>query len=124
MRTYPFISNYLQSSGWELAREPSNQFELLVLDAYNSDSVPIHLITQQALQLYLDKITDHGLIILHISNQYLDLTPVVANLAQDLGLVCFLRNDLFLSEQERQLGKETLPMGRYGASSGGLGWAD
>ena len=89
-----------------LAREPSNQFDLLVLDAYNSDSVPIHLITQEALQLYLDKITDRGLIIFHISNQYLDLTPVVANLAQDLGLVCFLKNDLFLSEQERLLGKE------------------
>jgi len=89
-----------------LAREPSNQFDLLVLDAYNSDSVPIHLMTQQALQLYLDKITDRGLIIFHISNQYLDLTPVVANLAQDLGLVCFLKNDVFLSEQERLLGKE------------------
>jgi len=89
-----------------LAREPSNQFELLILDAYTSDSVPIHLITQQALQLYLDKITDHGLIIFHISNQYLDLTPVVANLAQDLGLVCFLKNDVFLSEQEKLLGKE------------------
>ena len=89
-----------------LAKEPGNQFDLLVLDAYNSDSVPIHLITQEALRLYLNKITDHGLIIFHISNQYLDLTPVVANLAQDLGLVCFLRNDLSLSEQERQLGKE------------------
>ena len=89
-----------------LAREPNNQFDLLVLDAYNSDSVPIHLITQQALQLYLDKITDGGLIISHISNLYLDLTPVVANLAQDLGLVCFLKNDVFLSEQERLLGKE------------------
>jgi len=89
-----------------LAREPNNQFDLLVLDAYNSDSVPIHLITQQALQLYLDKITDRGLMIFHISNQYLDLTPVVANLAQDLGLVCFLKNDVFLSEQERLLGKE------------------
>jgi len=89
-----------------LAREPSNHFDLLVLDAYNSDSVPIHLITREALQLYLDKMTDRGLIIFHISNQYLDLTPVVANLAQDLGLVCFLKSDLFLSEQERLLGKE------------------
>ena len=89
-----------------LAREASNQFDLLVLDAYNSDSVPIHLITQEALQLYLDKITDRGLIIFHISNQYLDLTLVVANLAQELGLVGFLKNDLFLSEQEKLLGKE------------------
>ena len=106
-----------------LAKEPGNQFELLVLDAYNSDSVPIHLITQEALRLYLNKITDHGLIIFHISNQYLDLTPVVANLAQDLGLVCFLRNDLSLSEQERQLGKEPSQwaiMARHLEDLGGL----
>ena len=106
-----------------LAKEPGNQFELLVLDAYNSDSVPIHLITQEALRLYLNKITDHGLLIFHISNQYLDLTPVVANLAQDLGLVCFLRNDLSLSEQERQLGKEPSQwaiMARHLEDLGGL----
>ena len=90
-----------------LTQEPSNQFDLLVLDAYNSDSIPIHLITQEALQLYLDKMTDHGLLIFHISNQYLDLRPVVGNLAQNQGLVCLLQNDLTLSEQERLLGKET-----------------
>ncbi len=90
-----------------LTQEPSNQFELLVLDAYNSDSIPIHLITQEALQLYLDKMTDHGLLIFHISNQYLDLKPVVRNLAQKQGLVCLLQYDLTLSEQQRLLGKET-----------------
>ena len=89
-----------------LAQESSHQFDLLVLDAYNSDSVPIHLITQEALQLYLDKMTDHGLLIFHISNQYLDLGPVVENLAQNQGLVCLLQNDLRLSEQQRLLGKE------------------
>jgi hypothetical protein len=90
-----------------LTQEPSNQFDLLVLDAYNSDSIPIHLITQEALQLYLDKMTDHGLLIFHISNQYLDLKPVVRNLAQKQGLVCLLQYDLTLSEQQRLLGKET-----------------
>ena len=89
-----------------LTRESSKQFELLVLDAYNSDSIPIHLITQEALRMYLDKITDHGLLIFHISNQYLDLRPVLGNLAQDQGLVCLLQNDLTLSEQQRRLGKE------------------
>ena len=89
-----------------LTQEPSHQFDLLVLDAYNSDSIPIHLITQEALQLYLDKMTDHGLLIFHISNQYLDLSPVVGNLAQNQGLVCLLQNDLNLSEQQRLSGKE------------------
>ncbi|MDA2934861.1 fused MFS/spermidine synthase [Acidobacteria bacterium AH-259-D05] len=89
-----------------LARESSHQFELIVLDAYSSDSIPIHLITREAIQLYLDKLTQKGLLLFHISNQYLDFRPVVANLAQDAGLVCFLRDDLILSQRERALGKE------------------
>ena len=89
-----------------LAREPNHQFEVIVFDAYNSDSIPIHLITREALQLYLDKLAEPGLLVFHISNLYLDFRSVVANLAQDVGLVCLLQDDLILSEQERTSGKE------------------
>ncbi|MDA2938923.1 fused MFS/spermidine synthase, partial [Acidobacteria bacterium AH-259-A15] len=89
-----------------LAKESSRQFDLLILDAYSSDSIPVHLITREALKLYLDRISEDGLLIFHISNQYLDLRPVLGNLAQDAGLVCLLQNDLILSEEERSLGKE------------------
>ena len=89
-----------------LSREADDRFDMIVLDAYSSDSIPIHLITRQALQLYLDKLTQEGLLAFHLSNQYLDLSSVVANLARDAGLVYLLQDDLSLSQEEWSSGKE------------------
>jgi hypothetical protein len=71
-----------------LAREPRGRFDLIVIDAFNSDAIPVHLITRQALALYLSRIGPHGSVLFHISNRYLRLEPVLANLARDAGLVC------------------------------------
>lgn len=60
-----------------LAREPDNSFDLLVIDAFTSDAVPVHLMTAEALQLYASKLKDDGVLILHISNRYLDLNSVL-----------------------------------------------
>ncbi len=60
-----------------LAKEPSGAFDLIIVDAFSSDAVPIHLMTAEALQLYLDKISDKGIAVLHISNRYLDLDSVL-----------------------------------------------
>jgi len=89
-----------------LSRQPDHQFEMILLDAYSSDSIPIHLITREALQLYLDKLTEKGILVFHLSNQYLDLRSVVANLAHDAGLAHLMQDDVSLSRQERSLGKE------------------
>jgi hypothetical protein len=56
-------------------------YDLLVLDAFSSDSIPIHLLTAEALDLYLSKLATDGAILFHISNRHLRLSPVVANLA-------------------------------------------
>jgi hypothetical protein len=89
-----------------LSRQADHQFEMILLDAYSSDSIPIHLITREALQLYLDKLTEQGILVFHLSNQYLDLRSVVANLAHDAGLAYLLQDDVSLSREERSLGKE------------------
>jgi hypothetical protein len=90
-----------------LSRETDNRFDMIVLDAYSSDSIPIHLITREAVQLYLDKLTEEGLLVFHLSNRYLDLRSVVANLAQDAGVVFLLQDDLSLSQKERSMGKDS-----------------
>ncbi|MFO0601486.1 MAG: fused MFS/spermidine synthase, partial [Myxococcaceae bacterium] len=70
-----------------LEREPPNAFDVLVVDAFSGDSVPTHLLTREALQLYLRHLRGPGSVIaVHVSNWYLDLHPVVAALAKDLGL--------------------------------------
>lgn len=60
-----------------LAKEPDNSFDLIIVDAFTSDAVPVHLLTAEALQLYARKLTDKGVVVLHISNRYLDLDSVL-----------------------------------------------
>jgi hypothetical protein len=71
-----------------LAREPDGQFDLLVLDAFSSDSIPVHLLTREALELYGRKLRPDGWIAAHISNRYLALEPIFAVLARDAGWEC------------------------------------
>ncbi len=60
-----------------LAKEPDKSFDLLIIDAFTSDAVPVHLMTAEALQLYAAKLKDDGVVVLHISNRYLDLNSVL-----------------------------------------------
>ena len=77
-----------------LAREAQARYDLLILDAFSSDAIPMHLLTREALQLYLAKLGEHGTILLHISNVHLKLWPMLDALAQGLGLAT--RHQLFL----------------------------
>jgi len=61
-----------------IVREPDGRFDLLIMDAFSSDAVPMHLLTREALSLYADKLTDDGILVLHISNRFLDLAPAIA----------------------------------------------
>jgi hypothetical protein len=73
-----------------LERQSPQQFDLLALDAFSSDAIPVHLLTREAFQLYLQHMKPDGLIAVHISNHYLNLEPVVANLARELELFSVL----------------------------------
>ncbi len=100
-----------------VAREAPDTFRFILVDAFSSDSVPAHLITLEALRLYLEKITEDGLLIFHISNRYLDLESVLARAAQELGLLAYSRLDRVPEDDRlhREEGKQTshwLVMGR------------
>jgi hypothetical protein len=71
----------------ELVTAPPRSYDLIVLDAFSSDSVPVHLLTREAASLYLSKLRPSGLIAFHISNRYFDLEPVIGGLARSLHLV-------------------------------------
>lgn len=88
-----------------LAGAPPHGYGLIVMDAFSSDAIPLHLLTREALQLYLSKLADGGVIVFNISNRYFDLEPVLADLARAEGLVCWSRADLDLSPVERESGK-------------------
>jgi len=76
-----------------LVKEPDGAFDLIMLDAFSSDAIPVHLITLEAGQLYRSKLKPRGLLAIHITNRYLDLRGVIASLALDLELVAMSRYD-------------------------------
>lgn len=83
----------------------AHTYGIIVLDAFSGDSIPTHLVTRQALALYLDKLTPGGVLAFHISNRYLDLHGVLAALAQDAGLTCVEDDDSDVSPEELREGK-------------------
>ncbi len=82
---------------------PAHQFDLLILDAFNSDSIPAHLVSREAIQIYLSKLKPDGLILFHVSNRYLDVERLVAAVSTDAGLETFRRFD----SDEKATGKLT-----------------
>ena len=64
----------------------TKRFDLIVLDAFSSGAIPIHLLTREALLLYLDRLTPGGVLLFHISNPHLELAPALGAHARDLGL--------------------------------------
>lgn len=74
--------------------DPSQKYGLLVIDAFSSDAIPVHLLTWEALHdVYLEQLGEHGILLFHITNRYLDLRPVLANLAERAGLIGFYQQD-------------------------------
>lgn len=78
-----------------IADAPDKSFGLIVLDAFSSDSIPVHLLTREALELYLKKLRDDGVVAFHISNRYFDLRPVL------LAHSVFLQNKAYLCDSNR-----------------------
>jgi hypothetical protein len=84
---------------------PERRFALIVLDAFGSDAVPVHLISREAIRLYLSKLAPGGLLVFNITNGYVDLEPVIGLQAADAGLFCRIRRDVHVSSEERNQGK-------------------
>jgi hypothetical protein len=72
-----------------LASEPPQRFNVIVVDAFSGDAIPVHLLTREALALYRRHLQPNGVIVFHVSNQYIDLEPVIAGIAGDAGLRAF-----------------------------------
>ncbi|HYW49055.1 MAG TPA: fused MFS/spermidine synthase, partial [Gemmatimonadaceae bacterium] len=88
-----------------LTREPARAYDLILLDAYSADAIPVHLMTREALALYRARLAPGGVIALHVSNRYFDLPPVVDALAYDARMVSLVQYDNDVSEAEALNGK-------------------
>ncbi len=72
-----------------LERGPTGRYDLLILDAFSSDAIPVHLVTREAFASYVRALKPHGAIALHITNRYFDLAPIIARVAKEAGLVAY-----------------------------------
>jgi len=77
----------------EFRRNGSRHYDVLAIDAFSSDAIPVHLLTREALELYARHLSPNGIIAVHISNRFLDLKPVLANIAAATGLTAVLIDD-------------------------------
>ena len=89
-----------------IARAPNHHYDLIVIDAFSSDAIPLHLLTREALAVYLTKLSSRGVLVFHLSNRYLDLEPVVGRLLGAAGLMGLIRVNTKLSQQDIQCGAD------------------
>jgi hypothetical protein len=78
---------------------------MIILDAFSSDKIPAHLTSSEALEVYLKKLADGGMLTFHISNVHVELAPLLGRLADEAGLACLSRADFELSDEDRSTGK-------------------
>ena len=108
----------------ELDNGQAPRFDVLAVDAFSSDSIPVHLLTRQAIRIYMQCVPDGGIIAVHISNRFLDLKPVVANLAADLGLSARLVRDDPDEETSRASSSDWVLISARGDAFAGAPFAD
>jgi hypothetical protein len=111
-----------------LRRATRAAYDLIVLDAFSSDGIPIHLLTREAVGLYQSRLRPAGMIAIHISNRYLNLEPVLAAIARDDGLSALGRFDGDIADADAKRGRWPsvwVALGHTGSpidSLTGLGW--
>jgi hypothetical protein len=69
-----------------LSGEPDRSYDLILVDVFSSDSIPVHMLTEEAVRMYMQKLKPNGFLLFHVSNRHFDLEPEVARIAKKLGL--------------------------------------
>jgi spermidine synthase len=104
----------------KIADAPDGEYGMIVGDAFSSDAVPVHLLTREALDLYLSKLESDGVLMFNVTNRYLELEPVLGDLAQDRGLACFSQYDLSIQNIPFKTESHWVAMARREADLGSV----
>jgi hypothetical protein len=88
----PKVPIVLGDARLTMADAPDGSYDLIIIDAFSSDAIPIHLMTREAMALYRQKLSPHGMVVMHVSNRHLELASVVAGIAQANGFATRVNN--------------------------------
>src|SRR3954470_1649043 len=89
----PDLNPVIGDARLTFAKEPDGAYDLIIVDAYSSDAIPIHLATEEAMAIYKDKLAPQGAVLMHVSNRHLDLETVVVGIADANDLKSWVYNE-------------------------------
>lgn len=113
----------------EFQNQGSQQFDIIAVDAFNGDAIPLHLLTKEAFQIYLSHLKPNGILAFHISSRYVDLYPPLQALSSELGLSAYLsrhvpKDERWLSQSEWLLISRQPEVGLFLFKKGALTFRD
>jgi hypothetical protein len=94
----PDVPIILGDARLTLAEAPDGAYDLIIVDAFSSDAIPIHLLTREAMAIYFKKLSAHGMVVMHVSNRHLELVSVVAGIAAANGLMTLVSDNADFDE--------------------------
>ena len=83
----------------KLSQSPDGKYDLLFMDAFTSDAVPVHLLTKEAFEIYKSKLTPDGIVVINIANRYLNFEPVLGNMAEAMGMKAMIQGGFEHAEE-------------------------
>ncbi|OLC16174.1 MAG: hypothetical protein AUH32_01900 [Actinobacteria bacterium 13_1_40CM_66_12] len=104
-----------------IAKAADHSYDLIVIDAFGGDAIPVHLLTREAVQLYMSKLRPGGVLLFNVSNKYIDVSSVLTGEAAALALVSFMRTDVVVTPAEAAAGKFVSAWLVMAADPGNLG---
>jgi hypothetical protein len=106
------------------AKEPDGIYDLIIVDAYSSDAIPIHLATQEAMKIYRDKLAPQGAVVMHVSNRHLELESVVVGIADANDMKSWVYNEDSGRDDEYIFATDVVVSAREEADVGALASSD
>ena len=120
----PDLKSVIGDARLTFAREPDAIYDLIIVDAYSSDAIPIHLATEQAMKIYKDKLAPQGAVVMHVSNRHLELESVVVGIADANDLKSWVYNEDSGRDDEYIFATDVVVSAREEADVGGLASSD
>jgi spermidine synthase len=123
-KCHPDLQPVMGDARLTFAKEPDGVYDLVVVDAYSSDAIPVHLATREAMTIYKSKLAPHGAVVMHVSNRHLELASVIVGIANANNLRSWVYFDNPHREKEYILANNVVISARNGSDVGEIAHGD